>query len=186
MRERGRGREREWESEGEEEKKTKTNPTYARARRSAGALLARRVFIRSDNICWELGRPWAGGAGRVVAAGGGKGSSAAFEVDARIRVAKRHSCVETLGGSKGRERKRAGECPTSRDDPATGSPATFCRRMLPFLTSGAACAIWPRVRFGGHTLGIQKFGRALPTPSPRLKQGRGAELPAIPLDLFLL
>lgn len=117
------------------------------------------------------------------------GSSAAFEVDARIRVAKRHSCVETLGGSKGRERKRSGECPTSRDDPATGSPATFCRRMLPFLTSGTARAIWPRVRFGGHTLGIQKFRRALPTPSPpkpRLKQGRGPVLPAIPLDLFLL
>lgn len=82
------------------------------------------------------------------------GSSAAFEVDARIRAAKRHSCVETLGGSKGRERKRSGECPTSRDDPATGSPATFCRRMLPFLTSGRDRAIWPCVRIGGPTLGI--------------------------------
>lgn len=120
--------------------------------------------------------------GRVELEEAGEGGSAAFEVDARIRVAKRHSCVETLGGSKGRERKRSGECPTSRDDPATGSPATFCRRMLPFLTSNTTCAIWPPVRFGGHTLGIQKFRRTIPcyvSTEAVAQAGKGVGAPSV-------
>lgn len=118
--------------------------TYVRAWCSVACYL-HSVFIRSDNICLELRRLWAGG------------NSVAFEVNSHIRqrsgtVVWRCSLVQRDG------RNCSGERPTSRADPGTVS-----RYLLPCIPppyavipkDWQACAIWPHFGFPGHTLGIQ-------------------------------
>jgi len=103
------------------------------------------VFIRSDNICLELRRLWAGG------------NSAAFEVNCRIRqrsgtVVWRCSLVQRDG------RNSSGERPTSRADPGTVSRYLLPRIPPPYAAipkDRQACAIWPHIGFPGHILGIQ-------------------------------
>lgn len=132
-------------------KKKKKHNTYVHAWRSV-ACYWHCVFIRSDNICFELRRLWAGG------------NCVAFEVNRRIKqrsstVVWRCSLVQRDG------RNRSGERPTSRADPGTVS-----RYLLPCVPppyavipkDRQACAIWPHFGFPGHILGIQTM------PPPRL------------------
>lgn len=76
------------------------------------------VFIRSDDICLELGRLWAGGnsAGRLKSK------------TASIKQSGRRSCAEMLFLFKGMERNRSGERPTSRADPGAASPLPSAMR----------------------------------------------------------
>lgn len=129
------------------------------------------VFIRSDNICLELRRLWAGG------------NSAAFEVNCHIKqrsgtVVWRCSLVQRDG------RNRSGERPTSRADPGTVS-----RYLLPCIPppyavipkDRQACAIWPHFGFPGHILGIQTMPPPhLSLPSALSPSGLSLRLHFIP------
>lgn len=143
---------------------------------------------RSDNICLELGRLWAGG------------NSAAFEVDCRIKqgsgtVVSRCSLVQRDG------RNRSGECPTSRADPGNVSHYLLPCIPPPYAVipkDRQACAIWPHFGFPGHILGIQTMPPprlSLPSALPPLAstssllecwlEWKGSALPVIPVALFL-
>lgn len=144
--------------------------TYVHAWRSV-ACYWHCVFIRSDNICLELRRLWAGG------------NSAVFEVNCRIKqrsgtVVWRCSLVQRDG------RNRSGERPTSRADPGTVS-----RYLLPCIPppyavipkDRQACAIWPHFGVPGHILGIQTMPPpCLSLPSALSPSGLSLRLHFIP------
>lgn len=99
-----------------------------------------------------------------------------------------------LCGSKGWERKRSRECPTSRDDPATDSPlpsavrpaAVCCDSQRAAGLCHLASRQIPRTHIGNPKYAATSL-RVLPL-HPRLSvgsSGKGSALSVIPVALFL-